>query len=218
MRHTLWKNGVRGIKEKKCSVYPWNNGERVQKRKIEFHTLWKNGVKGIGEKNCSVYPRNNGERVQKRKIVFHTLWQSREWPSDTMRIMLRLMLMSRCRAMQMHSNVSACEQAPVSQFDASAHRSINNNMTGWPWGGEIWKKSELVLLTFVPILVGYLINATFFIPVIGTLLFYILPIVVLAFWFWLGSQYSKTDWGMVPSILIGSATGVLSLALYLWQF
>lgn len=80
------------------------------------------------------------------------------------------------------------------------------------------KKSELVLLTFVPILVGYLINATFFIPVIGTLLFYILPIVVLAFWFWLGSQYSKTDWGMVPSILIGSATGVLSLALYLWQF
>ena len=80
------------------------------------------------------------------------------------------------------------------------------------------KKSELVLLTFVPVLVGYLINAAFFIPVIGTLLFYILPIVVLAFWFWLGSQYSKTDWGMVPSILIGSATGVLSLALYLWQF
>ena len=31
------------------------------------------------------------------------------------------MLMSRCRAMHQHLNVSDCEQAPVSQFGSSAH-------------------------------------------------------------------------------------------------
>jgi len=80
------------------------------------------------------------------------------------------------------------------------------------------KKSHLVLLTFVPILVGYAINLMFFIPVIGILAFYILPLMVLAFWFWLGGQYAKTNWGMAKAVLIGSGTGILSLALYLWQF
>jgi len=57
-----------------------------------------------------------------------------------------------------------------------------------------------------------------FIPVVGTLAFYILPLVVLAFWFWLGGQYAKTNWGMAKSVLIGSGTGILSMVLYLWQF
>lgn len=80
------------------------------------------------------------------------------------------------------------------------------------------KKGFLVLLTLVPILAGYVINTALAVPVIGTLLFYILPLAVLVFWFWLGGQYAKTDWGVVLSLLIGSATGIISLALYLWQF
>lgn len=83
---------------------------------------------------------------------------------------------------------------------------------------SIMKKSILVLLTLVPVLAGYLINTALLVPVVGMLLFYILPFAVLIFWFWLGSQYSKTNWGAIPSILIGSATGIVSLALYLWQF
>lgn len=80
------------------------------------------------------------------------------------------------------------------------------------------KKVILVLLTLVPVLAGYIINTALLVPVVGMLLFYILPLAVLFFWFWLGSQYSKTNWSIIPSILIGSATGIVSLALYLWQF
>lgn len=80
------------------------------------------------------------------------------------------------------------------------------------------KKCGLVLLTLIPIFAGYLINLALFIPVVGMLLFYIGPLFVLGFWFWLGGQYSKTDWTAIPSVLIGHAAGILSLALYLWQF
>ena len=80
------------------------------------------------------------------------------------------------------------------------------------------KKFLLVLLTFVPIPVGYLINRNIRTPVVGMLLFYVAPLAVTVFWFWLGNQYSKTNWGAVPSVLTGSATGFLSVALYLWQF
>jgi hypothetical protein len=38
------------------------------------------------------------------------------------RIALRSMLMSRWRAMHLHVNMTACEQAPSSQFGADAHR------------------------------------------------------------------------------------------------
>ena len=78
------------------------------------------------------------------------------------------------------------------------------------------KKLVLILLTLVPILAGALINAS--ITPLGMLLYYALPILVLVFWFWLGGQYAGTDWGMLPSVLIGSATGIASLVLYVWQF
>ncbi len=78
------------------------------------------------------------------------------------------------------------------------------------------KKLVLILLTLVPILAGALINAST--APLGMLLYYALPILVLVFWFWLGGQYAETDWGMLPSVLIGSATGIASLVLYVWQF
>ena len=80
------------------------------------------------------------------------------------------------------------------------------------------KKSLLLLLTLVPIAAGWLINALFFVPPIGMAAFYILPLLVLAFWFHLGRQYADTAWKALPSILIGNAVGIVSLALYVWQF
>lgn len=80
------------------------------------------------------------------------------------------------------------------------------------------RKSHLVLLTLVPIFVGWVINLIIIIPIIGMITFYILPFGVLAFWYWLGGEYSKTDWKPIPAILIGSGSGIVSLALYLWQF
>lgn len=80
------------------------------------------------------------------------------------------------------------------------------------------KKRNLVLLTFVPVLVGYLINLVLFVPVVGMLFLYIVPLFVMVFWFYLGSEYSKTDWNVTSSVLIGNLIGILSLVLYLWQF
>jgi len=80
------------------------------------------------------------------------------------------------------------------------------------------KKSILILLTFVPLIVGYVINITLTIPGIGMIIYYVVPLGVSGFWFYLRSLYSKTTWKAIPSVLIGSATGILSLILYLWQF
>ncbi len=80
------------------------------------------------------------------------------------------------------------------------------------------KKIILILLTLVPILIGWLINVFIYIPKVGMALFYVLPFVVLVFWFWLGRQYAKTDWSPLSAIIIGSASGLISLVLYIWQF
>lgn len=80
------------------------------------------------------------------------------------------------------------------------------------------KKSNLVLLSFVPILVGYFINLTILLPVIGMISLYVLPLVTTAFWFYLGRQYVRAGWKPVPAILIGNAVGIVSLLIYLWQF
>jgi hypothetical protein len=80
------------------------------------------------------------------------------------------------------------------------------------------KKSQLVLLSLVPIVVGYIVNVTLLLPVIGMFSFYVLPLLTTAFWFYLGRQYARTDWKTIPAILIGNAGGILSLLVYLWQF
>lgn len=80
------------------------------------------------------------------------------------------------------------------------------------------KKSTLVLLTLVPVILGYFLNISITLPVIGTALFYILPLLTTVFWFYLGKQYARSSWKTIPSLLIGNAIGVISLLLYLWQF
>ena len=41
---------------------------------------------------------------------------------DAIRIPFHFMLMSRWRAIQLRLNLSACEQAPISQFNSAVHR------------------------------------------------------------------------------------------------
>lgn len=79
------------------------------------------------------------------------------------------------------------------------------------------KKPILVLLTFVPVIAGSVLNRTILIPGIGTLLYYVLPLLTTAFWFWIGIQFARSAWKTIPAILIGNATGVGSLLVYLWQ-
>jgi len=80
------------------------------------------------------------------------------------------------------------------------------------------KKCVLVLLTFVPIIVGYIVNHLLVLPVIGVGLYFVLPLLTTAFWFYLGRQYAHSTWKTAPAILIGNATGVISLLVYLWLF
>ena len=80
------------------------------------------------------------------------------------------------------------------------------------------KKYILIILTLVPILAGWLINVTLLVPVLGELMFYVFPILVLVFWFRLGGWYAQTDWATLPAILTGNAMGILSIAIYMWQF
>lgn len=79
------------------------------------------------------------------------------------------------------------------------------------------KKSILLLLTLVPVVVGYLVNVLIMIPVIGMAGFYLLPLVTTAFWIYLGRQYARR-WKTVPALLIAHAVGFCSLVVYLWQF
>lgn len=79
------------------------------------------------------------------------------------------------------------------------------------------KKSTLVLLTLVPVAVGLVVNFSLRLPVIGSLLFFLLPLATTVFWFYLGGRYARIGWNVLCSLLIGNATGLLSLVVYVWQ-
>ena len=79
------------------------------------------------------------------------------------------------------------------------------------------KKSVLILLTLVPVIVGYLVNVLIMVPVIGMAGFYLLPLLTTAFWFYLGKQFAR-KWKPVPAVLIAHTVGICSLLVYLWQF
>ena len=80
------------------------------------------------------------------------------------------------------------------------------------------KKNTLLLLTFVPIITGNILNRTVLIPGFGIFAFYFFPCITLVFWFYLGSRYSKTSWNLIQSVIIGNGIGFLCLLLYFWQF
>ena len=79
------------------------------------------------------------------------------------------------------------------------------------------KKSVLLLLTLVPVVVGYLVNVLIMVPIIGTASFYLLPLVTTVFWFYMGRQYARR-WKAIPAVLIAHTVGLCSLLVYLWQF
>ncbi len=79
------------------------------------------------------------------------------------------------------------------------------------------KKSVLILLTLVPVIVGYLVNVLIMVPIIGMAGFYLLPLCTTAFWIYLGKQYAR-EWKTLPAILIAHIVGFCSLTVYLWQF
>ena len=79
------------------------------------------------------------------------------------------------------------------------------------------KKSVLILLSLVPVVVGWVVNILIMVPVIGMGGFYLLPLLTTVFWFFLGKRYAR-KWKAVPAVLIARTVGICSLLIYLWQF
>lgn len=66
-----------------------------------------------------------------------------------------------------------------------------------------------------PIVVGLLFTIIAFIPPIIGVLFSLL---VITYWFWVGTRFAGDIHNPFKAILLANAMGVISLALYFWQF
>ncbi|MBU3146693.1 hypothetical protein [Clostridium sp. CF012] len=82
------------------------------------------------------------------------------------------------------------------------------------------KKLDPIIFMFVPTIIGYFSNVLFTpaLPALSIFLFYILPIFMLYFWYWVGGKFAQKNIKAFPSILIGNSLGIVSLIIYFWQF
>lgn len=84
------------------------------------------------------------------------------------------------------------------------------------------KRVFYLLFIFAPALIGYIYNSMLikiiFIPLFGTLIFYLVPFAMLIFWFWVGQKFAQTKLNIFPAVLLGNSIGIISLPVYIWQF
>lgn len=77
------------------------------------------------------------------------------------------------------------------------------------------KKTKLILMAVSPVLIGYLLNFILrFLPFIT----YITPFLMIAYWFWIGTEFAKVLKKPVIAIPLANSIGIISLLLYYWQF
>lgn len=80
------------------------------------------------------------------------------------------------------------------------------------------KDLKLGLFALSSILIGYIYNLTLLTPVVGTLLFWLMPFVLLIYWFWVGGKFAEGINNPIIAIIFGNSFGVISILLYIWQF
>jgi hypothetical protein len=81
--------------------------------------------------------------------------------------------------------------------------------------GDTMKKTNLLLMVLSPILIGLLFNNfLLFIP----LVIYAAPFLMIAYWFWVGTKFTENIMNPIKAIVVANAIGIMSLALYYWQF
>ena len=80
------------------------------------------------------------------------------------------------------------------------------------------KKSVLILLTFVPLIIGYLTYVNTY-TMYGTrsVKYYLLILLSTVFWFFLGMLYTRSNWKPIISVLIAHAVFIFSILVYWWQ-
>ncbi len=77
---------------------------------------------------------------------------------------------------------------------------------------------KLLIFSISPIIIGYIINLTVLVPGIGILLLYVMPVIILIYWFWVGMKFSERIRNPLVGIVGGNLFGILSLCIYYWQF
>lgn len=70
------------------------------------------------------------------------------------------------------------------------------------------------LLILVPLVLGWLINS----PIFGYYFPFLLSLVFLGFWFWVGIRFVKLEISKAYSLLIGNSLNIISLLLFIWSF
>ena|GEM_PF-3106202 len=81
------------------------------------------------------------------------------------------------------------------------------------------KRWKHILIAFVPSLIGFALNYSFFLSVgLFSLFFTLSPFAVLFIWGFTGHQFAKWKTSMPYAILVANSVGILSLLLYIWQF
>ncbi|MEG0773847.1 hypothetical protein [Clostridium sp.] len=77
------------------------------------------------------------------------------------------------------------------------------------------EKIKLLLIALSPILIGFLFNnLLIFLP----LFINVAPFLMMAYWFWVGTQFAENVKSPVKAIVLANSIGIISLLLYYWQF
>lgn len=81
-------------------------------------------------------------------------------------------------------------------------------------------KIRLILLAIAPMLIGYIYNLSLLlmIPIIAQVLYYVVPILLIIYWYYVGEIYLKHIKNPFIAVLTGNSFAILSLVIYIWQF
>ena len=86
------------------------------------------------------------------------------------------------------------------------------------------KKVNPIVYIFVPFIIAYLNNYIILallqtgISILYYLYIYGLLFGMVSFWFWVGRKFAQRNYKLYTAILLGNSMGIISLALYIWQF
>ncbi len=77
------------------------------------------------------------------------------------------------------------------------------------------KRANLLIMVVSPVLLGVLFNNFL---VLIPLFIFVAPFLMIIYWFFAGSKFAENNVSPVKAVLMANSIGIISLALYYWQF
>ncbi|MDW7651878.1 MAG: hypothetical protein SCK29_03815 [Bacillota bacterium] len=81
----------------------------------------------------------------------------------------------------------------------------------------IYNKTYIGVLAFSPVVIGYVLNLSIMLPLFSLLQF-VIPFILLAYWFWVGGKFAEVVKNSFAAVLAGNFFGIVSFLIYYWQF